>query len=156
MLQIGQGEVLRSIRARKIFQVLDDVFNPGDAFLGFAQQVLNILPNGLVIGCFGGGRLGRRRRLACGGRRLGLGLQLVDRFVVNGDVFVQRVQVGRDIANRVVDLMRHARCQLAQGCQFFGLVQPGRHVVQLVGNHTFTFDQREISPPQKKPQDHRA
>ena len=53
---------------------------------------------------FGGHRGGR-----CGGI-----LQLIDGLVVDGQVLLQGVQVGGHIANRVVDLMRHARRQLAQ------------------------------------------
>ena len=139
LVQISHDEVLHRIRARKILQVLNDIFHPGDALLCLAQQVLNVLADGR----------------AQGGRwvRLRFGQQLIDGLFVYGDVLVQGVQVGRDITDRVVDLMGNTGGELAQGGQFFRLVQPARYIVQLVCNHMFAFDQGKISPPQKKPQD---
>ena len=101
----------------ELLQVLDNLLHSRQAVLRFLEQGPHIFTQEVEIG-FGLGCLDRVR--CCRRRELLIG---VDDDKQLFDVALQGAEVGIDEADRIVDLMGDARCQLADGRHLFRLQQ---------------------------------
>ncbi|MNN22215.1 hypothetical protein D3C81_1355660 [compost metagenome] len=111
LLQIGPLPLLLAIDPGEILQVLDDLPDPANAFLGFADQHRNVFEEKIQIGVFAQ-LLKPRHGFAVWywPKRLP-GIEYAEQLF---EVAVEGAEVGGDEADRVVDFMGHARRHLPQ------------------------------------------
>ena len=108
---------VRRIDARKILEILHNLLHPRDALARLAHQGAHIVAQKIQVGFFPC----RAHPLP----HLDIGDGRLDFFIGSHDteqilhIFLQRAEVGIHITDRVVDLMRHARSQLAHRGHFF-------------------------------------
>src|SRR3989338_7190510 len=111
----------RLIDMREILEVLHDLLHPRYPLGGFPEQVADILreipPIRFLLQ-----RTDFLQQRLTGQRRFGafINLRYLQHFF---HIQTQAAKVGIDITDRIIDLMRHARRQLADGSHFFRLQQ---------------------------------
>jgi len=110
-----------SVDARELLEVLDDLAHPREAFLRLAHQQRDVL---LQVVEFDPCTQCRQpvRDAAAGQRRFGLFVR-VEHLEHALEIGLQRAEIREDIADRVVDLVRHAGGELPDRGQAFGLQQ---------------------------------
>src|SRR5690242_1815253 len=112
------------ITTREVAQVLHNLANPVHAFAGFFQQGRQILDDHGEIDSLLARLHGARAFLgthACVAQKVIAQLQQPEQLV---EVVAKSAHVGLHVADRIVDLVRHARCELSDRRQFVGLEHP--------------------------------
>ncbi|MNY17782.1 hypothetical protein D3C86_1511220 [compost metagenome] len=128
-MQVGEAEFIL-FEMGKILERGDDLLDPLDAILGFTDQCLDIVADVVVLQA--ALELAQLVEAGCAIHRVDDAQQVMD-------VAGEGLQVGEHIADRVVDLMRHASGELADGGEFFRLHELGIGFFQL-GDQQFLLD----------------
>ncbi len=121
LVQRRPDPLLVGVDARELLEVLDDLAHPREAFLRLAHQHRDVL---LQVVEFDSCTQCRQpdRDAAAGERRFGL-LVRVEHLEHALEIGFQRAEIREDIADRIVDLVRHAGSELPDRGQSFGLQQ---------------------------------
>ena len=131
------------VNARKVLQVLHDLAHSRDALFRLGHQRGDVFLQEVELDafaqCFERCCDGRARQCGFGGFVSGEHLEQVAK------VFFKHAEIREDVADRVVDLVRHTGRQLADGCELLGLHELVLSLRQLdvellqrfVGQHQF-------------------